>query len=440
MEIIPTFAFRMYGLIDCNNFFVSCERVFNPGLWDRPVVVLSNNDGCIVALSNEAKALGLKRGNPLYQVKDIIDRSGTVVLSGNHRLYGDLSSRVMSTISRIVPDIEIYSVDEAFIDFSSIFSGADPVELGRKIVHDVRRNTGIPTSLGIAPTKTLAKVAARFAKKYPGYRSVCIIDSEDKRRKALSLTELGDVWGIGRKLNKRLAAKGLSTALDFADLPLEKVRQLLNIVGQRTWHELNGTPAIDLEQVEPERKQIVCSRSFGTMMTSIEELREAISVFVTIASRKLREQKSAAVSLSVFIQTNRFREDMPQYNGYAVAALEEPSSDVMTLVRYASNALYRAFRRGFHYKRAGVMITEIVPESVSPRSLFTDAEEMRKRQRLMRVVDDINSSHKLYDQVHIASYRKANGFVKQEQRSPLYSTRLSDIISVKTELSDRKNR
>ena len=234
----------MTGLIDCNNFFVSCERVFNPRLRDVPVAVLSNNDGCIVALSNEAKTLGLKRGDPFFKVRGICERANVAVLSGNHRLYGDISSRVMTTIASVTGDVSIYSVDEAFIDFSK-FKEDDAAEIGREVVRRVRRNTGIPTSLGIASTKTLAKIASRFAKRYPAYKGVCMIDNEYRRRRALELTPIGNVWGIGRRLIKRFSAYGINSALQFADMTAENVDKLVNITGHKTWSELNGMPCID---------------------------------------------------------------------------------------------------------------------------------------------------------------------------------------------------
>jgi len=420
----------MYGLIDCNNFFVSCERVFSPRLWGKPVVVLSNNDGCVVALSNEAKDLGIRRGNPLYQIKDIVDRCGVFVLSGNHKLYCDLSSRVMATISSVVPDVEIYSVDEAFVNFDSVCGCGTPVEISRKIVHKVRRDIGIPTSIGIAPTKTLAKIASHFAKKYPGYRAVCMIDDEVKRRKALSMTKLGDVWGIGRRIEKRFVAKGMEYAGQFADLSREQARLVLNVPEMRVWHELNGEPVIDMVPVEPEKKQIVCSRSFGTMLSDIGELEEAISAFVTVASKKLREQHSVASVISVFIQTNHFRDDLPQYDGYSAYTLDEPASDVMTLAKSAIASLHRAYRKGYLYKRAGVIVADMFPDDATPHSLFTDPESVSKRRTLMRVIDSINSCAGMRDSIHIGTYAPASEFVKQQQLSRLYSTRMSDIINI----------
>lgn len=420
----------MIGLIDCNNFFVSCERVFMPALRGKPVGVLSNNDGCLVALSNEAKALGLKRGQPYFQVKALCDRNDVAVLSGNHRLYGDMSSRVMATLSYMVPEIEIYSIDEAFIHLDGI--EADRLtDTGREIVRRVRRDTGIPTSLGIAPTKTLAKVAARFAKKYPGYRSVCLIGGEEARRKALSLTPIADVWGIGRRLRRRFEDIGVETALQFADMDIEKVRRLLNVTGERTWRELNGEPCIALEDSEPAKRQMCCSRSFGSMLTEFEELRQAVALFATIVSRKLREQHSAAVSISVFVHTNAFRKDMEQYFNSAHHKLAEATADTMALADAATECLRSVYRRGYSYKKAGILVNEIVDENAVRRSMFESDAERRRRQRLMHILDGINATSIAHDTVHIASCRPSESISKSEHRSRLYSTRMGDIITIK---------
>lgn len=419
----------MLGLIDCNNFFVSCERVFMPSLRTRPVVVLSNNDGCIVALSNEAKAIGLKRGMPYFQIKNVCDLHEVAVLSGNHRLYSDMSSRVMAVLSSIVPEIEIYSIDEAFLYLDG-FGEDDIVAAGRDIVHKVRRATGIPTSLGIAPTRTLAKVAARFAKKYPGYHGCCLIADEKARRKALELTPIGDVWGIGRRLNKKFVNTGIETALQFADKPREFVERMLSVAGCRTWRELNGEPCIPLEMCEPAKRQMCCSRSFGTLYSDFEQLRQAVSLFATILSRKLREQHSAAVSMSVFIHTNAFREDMQQYYNSAHRQFPEATSDTMALVSMATECLRSVYRQGYRYKKAGVIITEIVNENAIRRSLFTDAGERNRRSQLMDVLDRLNSMFVAHDAVHVAAYVPVEDLVRSEHRSRLYTTRLSDIITI----------
>lgn len=422
----------MIGLIDCNNFFVSCERVFNPGLRTRPVIVLSNNDGCAVAMSNEAKALGIKRGTPLFKIRDIVEANKIVTLSGNHRLYGDMSSRVMATISEIIPEIEIYSIDECFIRFDR-WPVDDLAETGHNIVCRVRRNTGIPTSLGIAPTKTLAKIASKFAKKYPGYNSVCIIDNEIKRRKALSMTPVDDVWGIGRRISRKMHAVGIETALDLADMPKERLRRMVNIVGERTWRELNGQPCIEMEMTPPDKKQICCSRSFAQMIFDPEPLYEAIAAFATIAARKLRQQASAAVSLSVFIHTNAFREDMDQYHASNFRILPEPTADTMTITSTAIDALRPIYRRGYGFKKAGIIITEIVPEATIQQSLFGNPNDRLRRRRLMNVVDNINSSTMSRDMVHVATRTPLESCVRCEHASQRFSTRMSDIIVVDTD-------
>lgn len=420
----------MIALIDCNNFFVSCERVFNPALRERPVAVLSNNDGCVVAMSNEAKALGIKRGDPYFKISSLCTRNNVAVLSGNHRLYGDMSSRVMAILSSIVPEIEIYSVDEAFLHLD--IEADKAVEFGREIVRRVRRATGIPTSIGIASTKTLAKVAARFAKKYPGYRSCCMINTDDARRKALSLTDISDIWGIGRRMMRRLRPTAISTALQLADLPREQVCSRFNIVFQRTWNELNGVPCIDFEDVEPPRKQMCCSRSFGTLLTDINDLHQAVALFATIVSRKLRERRLAAVSLSVFIHTNAFRDDLAQYFNSASRRLDEATSDTIAIIKTAHECLEAIYRRGYSYKKAGIMITEIVDERAIRRSLFSDKKERDRRRRLMSVIDNLNSKSIAHDTVHPASYLPVEVLSRSEHRSRLYSSRLSDVIIVKT--------
>ena len=419
----------MYGLIDCNNFFVSCERVFNPRLRNKPVIVSSNNDGCAVALSNEAKALGLKRGMPYFQIKDLCTQHGVSVLSGNHKLYGDMSARVMATISETVDNIEVYSVDEAFLDLTG-HSTENVVDMGRGLVRNIRRATGIPTSLGIAPTKTLAKVASHFAKKFPGYRSVCLIDSEEKRIKALELTKIGDIWGIGRRLLPKLNMVGIETALQFANLKEAEVKRLMNVNGVRTWAELNGRACIALEQEEAPRKQVCCSRSFNRCLENIDELIQAVSSFATIASRKLREQNLAAVSLSVFIHTNAFRKDLEQYFNSAHRQLLEPTGDTMTITATAIDCLKSIYRKGYLYKKVGIMITEVVDDRFIQTSLFTEPQDRERRKRLMTVLDNINSTSIAHDKVHIASYDSVRDYIKRDNKSPLYTTHLSDIITV----------
>lgn len=419
----------MIGLIDCNNFFVSCERVFNPSLHNRPVIVLSNNDGCAVAISNEAKTLGIKRGVPFYQIKSIVEQNNIAVLSGNMRLYGDMSSRVMATLSSIIKEIEMYSIDEAFLDMQ----GWDYEQLqsvGHKIVKRVKQDTGIPTSLGIAPTKTLAKIASHFAKKYSGYNGVCIIDTPEKRIRALELTPINGVWGIGRQLSKQFQKYGIYKAIDFANMPYDNIKRIVNINGQRTWRELNDEPCIDIEIITPDKKQICTSRSFSKSITEIDSLINAVSSFATIVSRKLREQKSYAVSISVFIHTNAFRTDQEQYFKSSHIRLEEPTDDTLAITTTAVNALRAIFREGYAYKKAGVIITEIIDAKNYQPGLFSSPEEREKRHQLMTILDTINHSSNATDMVHTASFDPEMKLVKKELMSNHYTTRLSDIITI----------
>lgn len=392
----------MIGLIDCNNFFVSCERLFRPDLAGKPVVVMSNNDGCAVAMSNEAKALGIKRGLPIYQLRQIINRYNVATISGNHRMYGNISSRVMATIGSIVPEMDIYSIDEAFIDMS-LWEGNALDETGHKIVSKVRRDVGIPTSLGIAPTKTLAKIAARFAKKYPGYRGVCIIDNDDKRRKALALTGIDEVWGIARRLGKRLRQYNINTALDFAELPLSEVRKIINVMGERSWRELNGEPCIDHEAAEPLNKQICTSRSYKKSIDNPELLKEAVADYSAKVARRLREQGGCAKSVTVFIQTNSFRPELPQHFGSTTIQLDEATDDTLAITSAAVRAVDSLFRPGYAYRRAGVTVNEIVNHNAVQQNLFSVPGLREKRQRLMTAIDSINAGEDTRGMVRSAS-------------------------------------
>ena len=390
----------MFGLMDCNNFYASCERVFNPSLNGRPVVVLSNNDGCVIARSNEAKALDIPMGAPAYQIKELVEKHGVAVFSSNYTLYGDMSARVMSILSSLVPDIEVYSIDEAFVNLDGV---KDYQSL---------------------PTRTLAKMANKFAKKYPAYKRVCCIDTEEKREKALCLFAIGDVWGIGRRQAAKLEKEGVKTAYDFTQLPGSWVRKYMTVVGERTWKELRGIPCIT-ENITP-RKQICTSRSFGQMIDSIELMDEAVSTFASTCAKKLREQKGYAVSLHVFIITNRFREDLPQYWKSISVNLPVPTDDTLEIVHYALCGLRRIFKTGYQYKKAGVIITEITHNVQN--NLF-DTVDRDKRERLMNAIDSINGKHG--HSVKLAVQGQGTGWkLKQEQLSKHYTTDLGEIIEI----------
>lgn len=414
----------MYGLVDCNNFYASCERVFNPSLNGKPVVVLSNNDGCVIARSNEAKALGIKMGIPAYQIKDLVSNHGVAVFSSNYTLYGDMSGRVMSMLAELSPEIEVYSIDEAFLNLHGI---RDLDIIGRKMVDRVTRGTGIPVSLGVAPTKTLAKIANKFAKKYPAYNQLCIIDSEEKRIKALQLTEIGDVWGIGRRQAAKLQKEGIKTAYDFTRISGSWVRKNMTVVGERTWKELQGISCIDMETAPPAKKQICTSRSFGKMLTDIETISEAIASHASTCAKKLRHQHSYASSLMVFIHTNNFREDLPQYWRNIVLHFPVPTNDTQEIVRYALSGLKSIFLNGYQYKKAGVIITEITEGA--QLGLF-DRVDRDKQERLMQAIDKINGEHG--NNIKLAVQGTGRGWkLKQEQLSGHYTTNLNQIINIK---------
>ena len=412
----------MFGLVDCNNFYASCERVFNPSLNGKSIVVLSNNDGCVIARSNEAKALGIKMGVPAYKIKGLVKQHDVAVFSSNYVLYGDMSGRVMSMLAELAPEIEVYSIDEAFLNLEGI---QNLQILGSEIVRQVTRGTGIPVSVGIAPTKTLAKVANKIAKKYPAYNRLCIIDTEDKRTKALQLTGIGDVWGIGRKQAAKLEKQGVRTAYDFTQLPGSWVRKNMTVTGERTWKELRGISCIDMEIAPPAKKQICTSRSFGKMVEDIDTMSEAIATHASTCAKKLRQQKSYAMSLMVFIHTNNFREDLPQYWKNTIVQLPIPTSDTLEIVEYALSGLKTIFMEGYQYKKAGVIITEITTNA--QLGLF-DSIDRDKRERLMQVVDKING--KFQHHVKLAVQGSGRDW-KLKQLSQRYTTDINEVIIIK---------
>lgn len=425
----------MYALVDCNNFFVSCERVFQPELEDCAVVVLSNNDGCVVARSNESKAMGIKMGTPYFKVKHLVDSGALKVRSSNYALYGDLSNRVMSILSDAVPHIEVYSIDEAYLHLDGLELESVP-HLCRELVDKIRKWVGIPVSIGIAQTKTLAKVASHFAKKYKGYKGVCMIDTPEKRLKALSLTEIGDVWGIGRRLAPKMLEKGVMTALDFVERPREWVKANFNLPGLRVWEELRGRVCVE-EENDQRRKSICTSRSFAEMISDPEELSLRVSDFAAMCAHKLREEGSAASDITVFLYTNRFREDMQQYFPSVTIRLEVPVNSTQEVVGTALKALRMIFKPDYQYKKAGVIVDNIVAADSVQMSLFDESSELRERQnKLSKVMDAVNASGAGSSSgpslLRLATQRPghyAEG-IRSEHRSRLYSTSLDEIIEV----------
>ena len=417
----------MFALVDCNNFYASCQRVFEPHLIGKPVVILSNNDGCVIARSNEAKALGIPMGAPAFEYKKLFEDNNVFVYSSNYALYGDMSSRVMNILSSFSPEIEVYSIDEAFLKFQG-FDRFDLGEYGLKIQRTVTKGTGIPVSVGFAPTKALAKVANKIAKKFPERtKSVYVIDTDDKRIKALKWTKIEDVWGIGRKHAKRLQNIKVTNAYQFTQLTDEWVRKEMSVVGLRLKHELQGIPTLDLE-IAKDKKMIATTRSFDKMHTKIEDISERVATFTASCAEKLRRQNSHCNMIMVFIHTNGFRKDQPQYSRNIVIKTDFPTNSTIELNHYAQIGLQQIFREGYHYKKAGVIVMGLTPNNQTQLSLFSSSNP--KHQPLMSVVDKLNKSIG-QTKVRFASQSVGRQWkMKQEKLSPCYTTKMKDLIQI----------
>ena len=415
---------RMIGVVDCNNFFVSCERVFAPKLIGRPTVVLSGNDGCVIARSNEAKAMGIPMGMPFFKVKGLVESGQLNALSSNYALYGDMSRRVMSVIRRHVPQMEQYSIDECFIVLPE---SEDDAAFGRHLSQIVERWTGIPVSIGVAPTKTLAKLASRFAKKHKGYRGCCLIDTPEKRRRAMELTDLRDVWGIGRKSVAKLEQMGLHTAWQFASSSRQQVKQLMGVSGEETWRELNGESVLQFAVPTP-RKSIQSTRSFSHPICTARELHTALANFCAQVAEKLRKERSSARSIGIFLSTDRFNPNTPFIQRTAVHSFDVATADPREFSAATRRLLSTIYTDGLPAKRAGVWVDGIEHAAVQ-RGLFDNVDRDRQ-QRLLQAMDSV--THKMgRDSLRLASQENMENFVSSKLRSPSYSTKLSDILRVK---------
>ena len=418
----------MFALADCNNFFVSSERVFRPDLEGKPVVVLSGNDGCVVSRSNEAKTLGIKMGVPLYQIQGLVDKEGVICFSSNFSLYGDLSDRVMSIIRQHTSRFEQYSIDECFFNIDHVPADQQKAYC-EKLVKAIRQGVGIPISIGIASSKTLAKVASKYAKKYAGYHGVCEIRTEEQRIKALSTFEIGDVWGIGRRAKAKLTTAGVTTALQFTEKPSSFARGLLNKPGLLTWQELRGQDVIDITEL-PMKQSITTSRTFATAITDQTLLEEQIANFCAHCARQLRMQKSVAQQLYVYAHTSAFRTDIEQHYLSELVTLPVATSNTQELISYALAAFRRAYRPGALYKKAGVVLLKIIPETAVVPDMF-DTKDRDKDKRLQRVLDHIDDRHGKRAILLGSQMTSTQPVYKTEHKSPLYTTDLSDIITIK---------
>ena len=451
----------MIGLADCNNFYCSCERVFRPDLTGKPVVVLSNNDGCVIARSEEAKALGYKMGDPFYQVKEKLEAEGVTIFSSNYTLYGSLSNRVMSMLSHYSPHIDQYSIDESFFEVdqsmaerffqdnqkeNDTFLNNESLlhQYGARISADVLRAVGIPISIGIAETKTLAKIGSKFAKKYKGYQGCCLIDTDERRHKALSLFPIKDIWGIGRQISRKLDYMGIRTAAQFADKKESWVRSHFNITTVRTWKELNGESCISIEEL-PQKKSICTSRSFaGEGISDKDVVEEAVANFAVRCVEKLRHQGSVCQGITVFAWTSRFNENVPEYTIHdsltlpiATNAQEEIVGAALSILRAKypkSMADSRPDRpdMSFHFKKAGVILWQISPDHPRQQDLF-DPIDRSKQKKLMEAIDVINRKNG-YGTIRQAIQGTDCRFdLKRKYMSKQFTTNIHDILKVKTQ-------
>lgn len=419
----------MFGLIDGNNFYASCERIFRPDLRNKPVVVLSNNDGCAIARSNEAKALGIKMGQPYFQIQHLEKEAGLTCFSANFVLYGDISNRITSICRRFCRDIEVYSIDESFLDFNG-YPYTDLQQHCEKLRQTVLNGLDIPTSIGLAPTKTLAKVANKIAKKFPEKtKGVYMLDTPKKIEKALKWFPLEDIWGIGRRYFERFSARGIKTAWDFTQLPEDLVRKEMGIYGLRMHKELRGIPQYDLTDRKP-KKGIATTRTFDKRTDDLETLRERISTFAFKCSEKLRRQNSCCRYITVFIMTDRFKPDLKQYGNSFTYTLPNPSNSAIELTKYAVLALEKIYLPYFQYKKAGVMVTEFIPEDQRTLSLF-DEDLQAKHRPIMQVMDYMNRRLGA-DKIKLASMDIQHTWkMNQKNLSPRYTTDINQIIKIK---------
>ena len=418
----------MFGLTDCNNFYVSCERIFNPSLEGKSVVVLSNNDGCVISRSSEAKRLGIKMGEPYFKIKELIKSGGVICYSTNFPLYGDISSRVMDTLRRETPSVEVYSIDEAFIDFT----GVPPEEIEticRGLISQIKKGIGVPVSIGVSKTKTLAKIATSLSKKYPATRGFCIMHKEKDICKVLSKFPIENIWGIGRSHTKMLKSCGIVTAEDFVSKGERWIRTKMGVTGVRTWRELKGEPCITLDNSIPDKKQICTSRSFSKDLYDIEDIYKAVATFATYSAEKLRKQKGVCREIIVFILTNPFREDVSVHNQSVLITFTDYTDNTLKIASNACNAVTEIFREGCGYKKCGVILSSIIRRDELTPSLFESADLQKRESNLMAVMDEINMK---YGKSSIVTAAAGIEKIKANQNllSKRYTTSWDDIIEV----------
>jgi DNA polymerase V len=416
------------ALIDCNNFYVSCERVFNPALEGKPVLVLSNNDGCVIARSQEVKDLGVKMGVAWSSVQPWAKRDNIIALSSNYTLYADMSNRVMKVISEFSPDQEVYSIDESFINLTG-FKHLNLIDYGMTIQSKVKKLVGLPVCVGIGASKTLAKLANHIAKKQPTFDGVCDLNTlqADDLNSLFVKIKVGEVWGVGGRTEKKLGELGMNTVLDLKQASPKRIRKQFSVVMERTVMELNGQSCIALEEVAPPKEQLMCSRSFGVPVSTLPELIESVITYTTRVAEKLRRQRSVASSIHVFINTNPFKTKEPQYSGGLLVPLPEPTDDTRLLIAAALAGLKSIYRVGFAYKKSGVMLAELSFADQQQKGLFYNTEMQTRSKSLMGAIDRINSLMGSGTIKFLGEGLDKKWKPKSERKTPCYTTNMDEI-------------
>lgn len=420
----------MFALVDVNSFYTSCEKVFRPDLQGRPVVVVSNNDGCIISRSAEAKTLGISMGGPYFKLKDELKRQKVQVFSSNYALYANMSKRVMTILEEMAPRAEIYSIDEAFLDLTGVSRCTSLEVFGHEIRQRLLKETGLTVGVGIAPTKTLAKLANHAAKTWKKTGGVVDLSNVDRQRKLLARVPVSEVWGVGRRISKKLNLMGIETALHLAECSSWVVRKHFNVVLERTARELRGEPCLELEEFSPTKQQIICSRSFGSRITDYEHMHQAICTYAERAAEKLRQEKQYCRFISVFVRTSPHAQGEVFYGNQASGKLMTPSNDTRDIIRVATESLGRIWIDGHRYMKAGVMLSDFFSQGVAQLNLFDDNPPRSNSAALMKVIDDLNGSGR--GTVWFAGQGAQKAWsMKREMLSPSYTTRYSDLPIVK---------
>lgn len=421
----------MFALVDVNSFYASCETIFRPDLQGRPVVVLSNNDGCIIARSAEAKRLAIKMGDPYFKCKDYFRQQGVVCFSSNYELYADMSHRVMTTLEEMCPRVEIYSIDEAFCDLTGVRNCRVLEEFGRELKDTVYRNTRLPVGVGIAQTKTLAKLANHAAKTWKATGGVVDLSNVERQRKLMALLPVDEVWGVGRRISKKLEAMGIKTVLQLADTDIRFIRKHFNVVLERTVRELRGEPCLGLEEFAPVKQEIVCSRSFGQRISTYEEMRQAICLYASRAAEKLRGEHQYCRFISAFVKTSPFALNEPYYGNSTSVKLLTPTQDSRDIITAATKCLDAIWRNGHRYQKAGVMLGDFYSQGVAQLNLFDDNAPRQNSEKLMEVLDHLNAKDGRGTLYFAGQGIQTAWQMKREMLSPRYTTRFSDLPVVR---------